>query len=36
MARHAEPFTLLIAKLAYDGDRGPALAYRFEYFEELS
>jgi predicted dinucleotide-binding enzyme len=36
MARHAEPFTLLIAKLAYDDDRGPALAYRFEYFEELS
>jgi 8-hydroxy-5-deazaflavin:NADPH oxidoreductase len=36
MARHAEPFTLLIAKLAYEGDSGPALAYRFEYFEELS
>jgi 8-hydroxy-5-deazaflavin:NADPH oxidoreductase len=36
MARHAEPFTLLIAKLAYEGDNGPALAYRFEYFEELS
>jgi hypothetical protein len=36
MARHAEPFTLLIAKLAYEGNSGPTLAYRFEYFEELS
>jgi predicted dinucleotide-binding enzyme len=36
MARNAEPFTLLIAKLAYDGDGGPALAYRFERFEEHS
>jgi len=31
MARYAEPFTLLIARLAYEGDRGPALAYRFEW-----
>jgi 8-hydroxy-5-deazaflavin:NADPH oxidoreductase len=36
MARHAEPFTLLVARLAYEGDSGPALAYRFEHFEELS
>lgn len=36
VARFSEPFTLLIAKLAYDGDDGPALAYRFEHFEELS
>jgi hypothetical protein len=36
MARNAEPFTLLIAKLAYEGDAGPALAYRFERFEEHS
>jgi hypothetical protein len=31
MARYAEPFTLLIARLAYEGDRGPELAYRFEW-----
>jgi 8-hydroxy-5-deazaflavin:NADPH oxidoreductase len=36
MARHAEQFTLLVAQLAYEGDGGPALAYRFEHFEELS
>jgi hypothetical protein len=36
MARHAEPFTLLVAKLAYEGDGGPALAYRFEHLEERS
>jgi 8-hydroxy-5-deazaflavin:NADPH oxidoreductase len=34
MARNAEPFTLLIAQLAYEGESGPALAYRFAYFEE--
>ena len=34
MARHAEPFALLIARIAYEGDGGPALAYRFEQFEE--
>ncbi len=34
MARYAEPFTLLIARLAYDGDRGAAVAYRFEWREE--
>jgi len=32
MARYAEPFTLLIARLAYEGDGGPELAYRFERF----
>ena len=36
MARHAEPFTLLVAKLAYEGDGGPAVAYRFEHYEERS
>ena len=36
MARHAEPFTLLIAKLAYEGDGGPAVAYRVEQYEERS
>jgi predicted dinucleotide-binding enzyme len=34
VARFTEPFTLLIAQLAYEGDNGPALAYRFEQFEE--
>ena len=32
MARYSEPFTLVIAQLAYGGDRGPELAYRFEWF----
>ena len=31
MARYLEPFTLLIAQLAYEGERGPELAYRFEW-----
>jgi predicted dinucleotide-binding enzyme len=31
-ARYAEPFTLLVARLAYEGDGGPELAYRFERF----
>ena len=31
LARYMEPFTLLIARLAYEGDRGPQLAYRFEW-----
>jgi predicted dinucleotide-binding enzyme len=34
IARYTEPFTLLVAQLAYEGDRGPALAYRFEWLEE--
>jgi 8-hydroxy-5-deazaflavin:NADPH oxidoreductase len=33
-ARYIEPFTLLIGRLAYEGDGGPALAYRFVRFEE--
>ena len=32
MARYAEPFTMLIAQLAYEGKRGPELAYRFERY----
>jgi predicted dinucleotide-binding enzyme len=36
VARYSEPFTLLIAKLAYETDDGPALAYRFERYEERS
>jgi len=30
IARYTEPFTLLIAQLAYEGKGGPELAYRFE------
>jgi len=36
VARYTEPFTLLVAQLAYEGDDGPALAYRFERYEERS
>ena len=32
MARYSEPFTLLIAQLAYETSTGPQLAYRFERF----
>jgi predicted dinucleotide-binding enzyme len=31
-ARYIEPFTLLVAQLAYEGDGGPRLAYRFERY----
>ena len=34
IARYTEPFALLVAQLAYEGDGGPELAYRFERFEE--
>jgi predicted dinucleotide-binding enzyme len=33
-ARYTEPFALLVARLAYEGDGGPELAYRFERFGE--
>ncbi len=32
VARYTEPFALLVAQLAYEGDEGPELAYRFERF----
>jgi predicted dinucleotide-binding enzyme len=32
IARYFEPFALLIAQLAYEGEDGPELAYRFERF----
>ena len=32
IARYAEPFTLLVAELAYERKGGPKLAYRFERF----
>ena len=31
IARYTEPFSLLVARLAYEGDRGPEVAYRFEW-----
>ena len=34
ISRYTEPFTLLIARVAYDGDQGPAVAYRFEWYKE--
>ena len=32
-ARYIEPFTMLVGTLAYDGDGGPELAYRFEHYK---
>jgi predicted dinucleotide-binding enzyme len=32
VARYLEPFTLLMAQLAYEGRGGPKVAYRFERF----
>lgn len=32
IARYTEPFALLVAQLAYEGEKGPELAYRFERF----
>jgi len=32
IARYTEPFTLLVARLAYESDWGPEVAYRFERF----
>ncbi|HML08320.1 MAG TPA: NAD(P)-binding domain-containing protein [Xanthobacteraceae bacterium] len=34
IARYTEPFALLMAQLAYEGENGPELAYRFEWFRE--
>jgi 8-hydroxy-5-deazaflavin:NADPH oxidoreductase len=31
IARYTEPFALLVAQLAYEGQGGPELAYRFEW-----
>jgi predicted dinucleotide-binding enzyme len=33
IARYIEPCALLIAQLAYEGDEGPELAYRFERYD---
>jgi len=32
ISRYTEPFALLVAQLAYEGECGPELAYRFERF----
>jgi predicted dinucleotide-binding enzyme len=32
IGRYAEPFTLLMAQLAYEGDDGPGIAYRVERY----
>ena len=32
IARYMEPFALLMGQLAYEGDGGPEIAYRFERF----
>jgi len=32
IARYTEPFALLVAELAYEGEGGPEMAYRFEWF----
>ncbi len=32
IARYTEPFALLMAQLAYEGEEDPDLAYRFEHF----
>ena len=34
IARYTEPFALLMAQLAYEGDGGPEVAYRFERFRK--
>jgi len=33
IARYTEPFALLVAELAYDGRKGPELAYRFDWIK---
>lgn len=32
IARFTEPFSLLVAQLAYEGEKGPELAYRFQRY----
>jgi 8-hydroxy-5-deazaflavin:NADPH oxidoreductase len=34
VARYTEPFSLLVAQLAYEGDGGPELAYQFRRFKK--
>ena len=35
IARYIEPFSLLVAQLAYEGKGGPELAYRFERYRRM-
>jgi hypothetical protein len=35
VARYTEPFALLVAQLAYEGEGSPELAYRFERFGRI-
>jgi predicted dinucleotide-binding enzyme len=35
IARYTEPFALLVGQLAYEGNEGPEIAYRFERFKEV-
>jgi predicted dinucleotide-binding enzyme len=35
IARYTEPFALLVAQIAYEGEEGPELAYRFERFKAV-
>jgi hypothetical protein len=34
IARYVEPFSLLVAQLAYEGGGSPQIAYRFDRFGE--
>lgn len=34
VARYTEPFALLVAQRAYEGEGGPELAYRLQRFGE--
>jgi predicted dinucleotide-binding enzyme len=34
IARYLEPFSLVMAQLAYEGDEGPEIAYRIERFKK--
>jgi len=34
IARYTEPFALLVGQIAYEGTRGPEVAYRFDWFGE--
>lgn len=34
-ARYIEPFSLLLAKIAYEGEGGAAVAYRIDQFDEV-
>jgi len=36
ISRYVEPFALLVAEIAYEGQSGPEVAYRFERFEPAS